>query len=45
MGFYVNEEENNFKCIYFLTLFSGMGVYYEFFMRKKVLRYEMDIVK
>ena len=45
MGFYINEEENNYKCLYFLTLFSGMGVYYEYFMKKKVLRYEMDIVK
>ena len=45
MGFYVNEEDNNYKCIFILTLLSGMGVYYEFFMRKRVLRYEMDIVK
>ena len=45
MGFYVQEEENSYKCFYFLTLFAGLGVYYEIYMRRRVLRYEMDIVK
>ena len=44
MGFYVNEG-NCYRLVFFLTLLAGGGVYYELFMRNRVIRYELDIVK
>lgn len=44
MGFCVTED-HNYKLMFVVTLLTGMGAYYDLFMKKKVVRYELDITK
>lgn len=44
MGFYVHEEQC-FKFAFYLTLLTGLAVYYEYYIQRKILRYEIDILK
>jgi len=44
MGYEV-AEGSSYRCLFYFTLFAGLAAYYELYMRDKVLRYELDIVK
>lgn len=44
IGFYI-DEDNRFKCLFYVTLLFGVGAYYEYFMKDRVMRYELDIFK